>query len=126
MSSEMLKGLWMDHDPVQLEELEVPDDATPLDFLQAVYRDSSQPMPRRMKAAVECLGYVHPKLAVTVSAIDGRNFAAMMEDCVRRSGRSNVIDAKASYAGSNVINSGEWYGEGRSCEGLSGCATPKE
>jgi hypothetical protein len=65
------------------DEIEVPEDATPLDFLRAVYRDSGQPMQRRMKAAVECLGYVHPKLAVTVSAIDGGSFAKMMEEISR-------------------------------------------
>ncbi len=80
----------------------LPADATPLDFLQRVYRNENVPLPVRMKAAIECLGYVHPKLAVTISAIDGRSFAAQMEDMVRRSGRSNVIDAQANYG--NVID----------------------
>jgi hypothetical protein len=83
---------------VLADEIEVASDATPLDFLQTVYRDSRQPMQRRMKAAVECLGYVHPKLAVTVSTMDGRSLAAQMEARVRRSGRSNVIDSNSTTA----------------------------
>jgi hypothetical protein len=39
-------------------------DATPLDFLTAVYRDAGQPMARRLKAAIAAAQYVHPKLAV--------------------------------------------------------------
>jgi hypothetical protein len=81
-------------DYVEPEEMEVAADASPLDFLQAVYRDNRQPMPRRMKAAEAALPFVHPKLQVTVDAT--RNFAALMEDAARRSRRSNVIDAKAT------------------------------
>jgi hypothetical protein len=35
------------------EGLQVPADATPLDFLFAIFRDAGQPMHRRMKAASE-------------------------------------------------------------------------
>jgi len=94
-------------EPMSLEEFKdlqsvrsidqpLPDSTTPLDFLRAVYCNPDEPMQRRMRAAEATLPFVHPKLAVTVSASGG--FAAMMEDLSRRSGKSNVIDAKANVA----------------------------
>ena len=44
-----------------LTVVEVPADATPLDFLCAVYRDSGQPMPRRMRAAEAALKDAKPQ-----------------------------------------------------------------
>ena len=41
---------WFDDD---CEGLEVSADATPIDFLCAIYRDARQPMHRRMKAAIQ-------------------------------------------------------------------------
>ena len=76
-------------------EMEVAVDATPLDFFQAVYRDSRQPMQRRMRAAEAALPFVHPKLAVTVDA--SRDFASRMEEIARQRGMSNVIDSKANH-----------------------------
>jgi hypothetical protein len=70
-------------------------DVTPLDFLRAVYCNEGVPLATRMKAAVECLQYVHPKLAVTVDA--SRDFASRMEEIARQRGMSNVIDSKANH-----------------------------
>jgi hypothetical protein len=82
--------------PIEPEGLlEMAPNATPLDFLCAVYRDSAQPMPRRMRAAEAALPFVHPKLSV-VANVD-RNFGAQMEELSRQRGKSNVIDAKANY-----------------------------
>jgi len=67
-------------------------DATPLDFLCAVYRDPQQPMQRRMRAAEAALPFIHPKLSVV--AIGG-SFASQMNE-LSLSGKSNVIDAKPS------------------------------
>jgi hypothetical protein len=78
------------------EEIELPEDATSLHFMQAIYRNPAQPMTRRMRAAVAALPFEHPKLAVTAS-LNNEGFAAQMEEMVRRSGRSNVIDGKANY-----------------------------
>jgi hypothetical protein len=41
-------------------EMEVAADATPLDFLCAVYRDPRQPIQRRMRAAEAALPFVQP------------------------------------------------------------------
>jgi hypothetical protein len=76
-----------------VDELVLPPDAMPLDFLVAVYRDQRQPMARRMRCAIEAAPYFHPKLAVTAS-IDSKDLASAIEAAIERSGRSLVIDAK--------------------------------
>ena len=81
-------------------EIEVAEDATPLEFLQAVYRSPDQPMQRRMKAAVECLGYVHPKLSVAANVY---SFASQMEELSRLRGKSNVIDAKPNLQTVEIV-----------------------
>ena len=62
---------------VDPEAIEVGPDATPLDFLQAIYRSATQPMQRRLKAATEAAQYVHPKLSVTAAL--GGDFADKLE-----------------------------------------------
>ena len=68
----------------------MPENATPTEFLTAVYRDPGQPMGRRLTAAIAAS-------KVVIANEDRNRFAALMEDCVRRSGKSNVIDAGADY-----------------------------
>ena len=79
--------------------MEVAANATPLDFLCAVYRDSGQPMQRRMQAAIAVAPFVHPKLSVSGNV---HSFAAQLEDASRRAGKSNVIDAKANHSALHV------------------------
>ena len=86
-------NLLPDLSKIEADEIEMAADATPLDFLSAVYCDSRQPMPRRMRAAEAALPFVHPKLAVTANVY---SFAAQMEELSRLKGKSNVIDAKAN------------------------------
>jgi hypothetical protein len=76
--------------------VELPPDASPLDFMEAVYRNPAQPIGRRLAAAIAAAPFRHPKLAVTVSAAT-QDFAMQMEEIARQSGRSNVIDAKANH-----------------------------
>jgi hypothetical protein len=80
-------------------EPDVAHDASPLDFLSAVYRDSRQPMPRRMKAAEAALPFFHPKLAVIATdTMDG--LAALLEQMMERRGMRAVIDAPPKALGS--------------------------
>jgi hypothetical protein len=78
---------------VPMPEVAVAPNASPLDFLSAVYRDPSQPMQRRMRAAIEALPFVHPKLAVTAT-IGGGDLAAKLEAAMKRSGKTFVLDGK--------------------------------
>ena len=59
----------------------VPPDASPTEFLRAVYTDASVPLPLRIRAAVECAPFVHPKLAATYSF----HLARDLEEAIARS-----------------------------------------
>jgi hypothetical protein len=78
-------------------EIDLGNAATSLDFLQAVYRDPTQPLHTRMRAAALALPFEHPKLAV-VAQLRGEGFAAKLEAAMRRAGKSVVIDAKPAAA----------------------------
>jgi hypothetical protein len=58
---------------------------TSLEFLKAVYSDAELPLPTRMRAAVACLPYEFPRLAVTVLAQANEDFARRLELAVTRS-----------------------------------------
>ena len=64
----------------------IPADASSLDFLRAVWRSPTQPMARRVRAAIEALPFEHPKLAVT-ALMNGDAFAAALERAIKRSGK---------------------------------------
>lgn len=64
-------------------EVPVAPDASPLDFLCAVYRDSGQPMSRRMRAAIEALPFTSPKLSAT-ALLGGGDFGALLEERLKR------------------------------------------
>jgi hypothetical protein len=66
--------------------VEVAADATPLDFLFAVYRSAEQPMVRRLKAACEAAQYVHPTYKATAMIIGGDSLAKRLEAAIERSG----------------------------------------
>jgi hypothetical protein len=72
-------------EPASLPRLEkgvlVPPDASPADFLRAVYTDASVPLPLRIRAAVECAPFVHPKLAASYSF----HLARDLEEAIARS-----------------------------------------
>ena len=71
---------------------EVTPGISPLEFLRAIYRDPSQPMERRMRAAIEATKYDHPRLAV-VASVNADGFAAKLEAAIARSRRGTTLDA---------------------------------
>jgi hypothetical protein len=78
--------------------VEVALDAMPLDFLLAVFRDSRQPMKRRMDAAEIAAPFIHPKLAMIGTANVSGDFGTMLERAIQRSNAVRpikMIEAKA-------------------------------
>ena len=82
-------------DPVGADEIELPEGATSLHFMHAIYRDPGQPMTRRMRAAVAALPFEHPKLSVNANT--NLNFASQMEEVGRAMGKSYVIGEGKRY-----------------------------
>jgi hypothetical protein len=80
----------MEYKPVA-DAIELPNDATPLDFLEAVYRSSTQPIYQRMKAAIEAAQYRHPRLAMTATISEG-GIAEMLDKAIARSGVKLTIE----------------------------------
>jgi hypothetical protein len=81
-------------DELNGEGLVVAADATPVDFLMAIFRSPQQPMSRRLRAAEAAAPYCHPKLAVT-ALVEGADFATALDRAVKRSdaARIKTIDA---------------------------------
>src|SRR5436190_633436 len=80
----------------QQQELQVIEGRNALEFLQAIYRDTRVPLPTRMKAAVECLPFEHPRLsAMAVTSMSGKDFALALDRAVARSTGARLIEAKA-------------------------------
>jgi len=76
-------------------EVAVPPDASPTEFLRAVYTDASVPLPLRIRAAVECAPFVHPKLAASYSF----HLARDLEEAIARSeGRPGVTPPQPGEA----------------------------
>jgi hypothetical protein len=74
------------------DTIEVPADASPMDFLRAVYLDPKQSLPTRLKAAIAAAGYAHPKLAVTAVVQEGGSIADRLEAARKRSAR--ILEAR--------------------------------
>jgi hypothetical protein len=73
-------------EPVEDEQVVEPDEvtpvaaeATPLEFLQAVYRNAGLPLATRIRAAVAAAQYSHPRISVIASPGDPRNIADRLE-----------------------------------------------
>jgi hypothetical protein len=78
--------------------LEISAEATPLEFLESVYRSANQPMNRRLRAAIEVAQYQHPRLAVTAS-VTSQGIATMLDRAIERSRvRPKLIEADKSAA----------------------------
>ena len=77
------------------EVIELGPGETSLSFLQRVYRSVTQPMSRRMQAAMAALPHEHPKLgAVATVNMSGETYAAMLDRAIERS-RAASPDFKA-------------------------------
>src|SRR5262249_24644368 len=73
----------------RVEEIEQgPEGETSLQLLQTVYRDRKQPLPIRVRCAVEALVHEYPRVsAVAVTNMTGQqSFAEALERAISRSG----------------------------------------
>jgi len=87
-----------------VDEITLPEGATSLHFMQAIYRDGQQPMTRRMRAAQSALPFEHAKLEISLNS-DG--FANVLEEAMVRLGKTIVIDAAGHKAVESDGNAGE-------------------
>ena len=58
--------------------LELPPNATSLDLLRAIYRNPNAELTTRIRCAMACLQYEHPRLAVT-AMVSEQSFAEVLE-----------------------------------------------
>jgi hypothetical protein len=71
---------------VEVDEIEIKQEPTSLDLLQAVYRNPDVPLSVRMRAAGMAIPYEFPKLSVVASIHDPAGFAERLERAIERSG----------------------------------------
>jgi len=65
-----------------------------LEFLQAVYCNDQLPLVVRMRAAMACLPFESPKLAVT-AVVSDQDFASLLDERIKNMERvNNEIEAK--------------------------------
>jgi hypothetical protein len=76
---------------VQGEIVVLPNKMMSLEFLQSIYRDETQSLHVRMRAAAIALPFESPKLAVTASIPLDETFAGLLDRARKRSAR--VISA---------------------------------
>lgn len=82
----------MEYKPSDEGQIELGPDETSLSFLQRVYRSVTQPMSRRMQAAMAALPHEHPKLgAVATVHMTGNDFAGLLERSIERSGKAAEV-----------------------------------
>ena len=80
---------------------------TSLQFLQAIYRSSEQPMIRRMKAAIAALPFEHPKLSATLAVQADDSWAAKLQGAIARSRQADayrLIQAAPSAANGAAVH----------------------
>ena len=66
------------------EIISIPTDASPLDFLKAVYLNAAVPLSARLRAGVAAAQYCHPKLSVVASPDSPAFFADRLEERLRQ------------------------------------------
>src|SRR5262249_50681880 len=82
--------------------VELQQRATPLEFLQAVYRNEGLPISIRMRAAIEAAPFIHPKLSVSAQ-VNSEDFAAALDRATKRSAQVlKVIEPTIDEANSST------------------------
>jgi hypothetical protein len=82
----------MEYRPSDDGQIELAPGETSLSFLQRVYRSVTQPMSRRMQAAMAALPHEHPKLgAITTLSLSGQDYATLLDRAIERSGKTAEV-----------------------------------
>jgi len=76
-------------------QLDLGPTASSLDLLQAVYRDPSQQLHTRIRAAMACLPFETPKLAVTAQ-ITEQDFATLLDRRLKRIEEMKLLEANGA------------------------------
>jgi hypothetical protein len=79
----------------QAKALELRPDATSLELLQKVYRNPTIPLPTRIRCAMACLPFEHPKLAVT-AVVNEQDFATLLDRRLKRIAELEATPINAS------------------------------
>jgi hypothetical protein len=81
-------------EPVEkVDEIEIGPDADPMQFLRAIYLNKDLPLSQRMRAAIEMMPYMHPKLAVSALVQEG-DFATLLEQRIKRFNEAKMVEHK--------------------------------
>jgi hypothetical protein len=90
--------------PEQNEVLRI----TPLDFLEAVYRNPDLPLGTRLRAAIEAAPYKHPKLSATaIATMDGQSFADALERAIERSKRPALLNGPTTIEHEPLVSAND-------------------
>ena len=71
--------------------MEIGPNGMSIDLLRQVYRSPTIPLPIRMRAAIACLPFETPKLAVTAQVSEG-DFAALLDQRIKRHQEAKLIE----------------------------------
>jgi hypothetical protein len=79
-------------EPVEkVEGIEIGPDADPMQFLRAIYLNKDLPLSQRMRAAIELLPFIHPKLLATAIVSEG-SFAELLERRLAKLKETKLIE----------------------------------
>jgi hypothetical protein len=79
----------------RIDALNNPENAHAL--LKAVYQNPEVPLPVRMRAAIACLPFESPKLAVT-AVVTEQDFATLLEKRLKKIEAMKLIEAPQTHA----------------------------
>jgi hypothetical protein len=72
-----------------------PEKGNSLEYLQRIYRDPTQPIAVRMRAAIEAMPFETPRVsAVTVGYIQGNDFASRLERAIEAAEKAKLIEGR--------------------------------
>jgi hypothetical protein len=76
--------------------LQLPDGATSLEALQAIYRNPGLPLTTRMRAMISALPFETPKLAVSALVDSTKDFATLLDQRIARYEKMKLIDGNGA------------------------------